>query len=187
MRISPRLRRPLSRRNRRGATVSPSLHGIQESVCYSYLTSKCLVLCSLVASCSLLFVCRYLQRFGDCDPLEFWLEFLKHSTTRRIQVQEFLYYYVKTSLKTVSTFYGRKEVQSVRKAASLNTQWKALVAAVDQEILRPYRMEDVDNNMWAVLKRPKDINGSLDDGPASDLTQVSTTDNPFTGPKADHV
>lgn len=118
---------------------------------------------------------RYLSRFQEhLDPAEFWVSMVKGESQAKQHCKTFLRLYVKCSKRKELTLGPEEFVfkQGVRSCRTLNTFWKALIAAADAEYLFPKRKQDPRNNYWMLLKRPKNYPGWVDAGPVSQISHV---------------
>ncbi|THH17294.1 hypothetical protein EW146_g3486 [Bondarzewia mesenterica] len=90
------------------------------------------------------------------DPNQVWVDLCREDTTAMQYCKTFLQIYIETSIYQcilLDNADGREEVeeQSIKSSRSLNTFWKLLIAAADDEILLP--MRENPDNYWLKLKR----------------------------------
>ena len=106
----------------------------------------------------------------DVDADQVWVDLCRGDANAMQFCKSFLQVYVETSTYQRVVLDDREEVEerAIKSSRSLNTFWKSTIAAADAEVLLPMR-EDPSNH-WMTLKRPKDMPGSLDQGPVSQIS-----------------
>ena len=111
------------------------------------------------------------------DPVEFWTDAVKEDDTAKDHCKKFLRLYVKASKRKRLTLGPEEFVmeQGVKTCRTVNAFWKALIAAADAEYLSSKGLKDDDGHR-ATLKRKTNFSGWVDQGPVSQITQVSPSE-----------
>lgn len=103
------------------------------------------------------------------DPDQLWVDLCQNDFNAKRYCMAFLKLYVKCSVRKRLTLGPEEYIEetAVKSCRSLNTVWKALIAAADSNVLLPKRSQNNLENYLMTLKRPKNYPGSADSGPVA--------------------